>query len=432
MQKLPLAATHPLLNRPVIRLIILTTLLAIITGLGSTAQAQTLTVLHVFTGPDGADPQAGVTLDSAGNLYGTTYRGGALYCAGGSGCGTVFNLTHNSSGWVLTTLHAFEAGSDGAFPEADVVFGPDGTLYGTTVNGGHGNGTVFNLRPPPTVCRSVSCSWTETVLYRFTGGSDGSTPRSGSLVFDRQGNIYGTTQGGGIYGLGTVFELTQSNGGWTESVIYNFGTDQSLQCSPIGGVIFDRSGNLWGTAAGGCNNQELGVVFELTPSGSGWTASLIHAFQDTLAGNTPDGAGPFASLTLDSSGNFFGTTITGPPYPACPALGTVFEINAAGQFATLHFFPSPSKPDCDEEIGLTGPVTLDAQGNLYDTQYSEPYGNYGGVFKGSALGWFELENFPVDGGGLPFGSVALDAAGNLYGTTSTNAGTRGDVWEITP
>src|SRR5579871_210826 len=241
------------------------------------AQAQTYTVLHTFTGPDGYNPQAGVTLDAAGNLYGTTNRGGSQNCAGGSGCGTVFKLTHHSDGWVLTTLHAFQAGNDGAFPEAAVVFGRDGTLYGTTDNGGtYGRGTVFNLRPPATFCQSVSCPWTETVLHIFTGGADGDTPRSGSLVFDQQGNIYGTTQGGGLYGQGTVFELTPSNGGWMESVIYNFGTNQDVQCQPLGGVIFDRSGNLWGTDTG-CNVEgQFGTVFKLTRSGSGWTATLIH------------------------------------------------------------------------------------------------------------------------------------------------------------
>lgn len=401
--------------------------LAVITG--NTAQAQTLTILHTFSGPDGYDPQAGVTLDAAGNLYGTTNSGGSQNCAGGSGCGTVFKLTHRSGGWVLTSLHEFQAGSDGAFPDAGVVFGPDGTLYGTTDSGGpYGRGTVFNLRPPANVCHAVSCPWTETVLYSFTGGSDGDIPGAGNLVFDQQGNVYGTTQGGGRYGQGTVFELTRFNKGWTESVIYNFGTNQDVQCGPIGGVIFDRSGNLWGTDSG-CNVEgEFGTVFELTPSGSGWTATLIHAFQDTFNGNTPDGAFPFASLTLDSSGNFYGTTLIGPPDPSCPSLGTVFEVNAAGEFSTLHFFPPGSGPECMNEVGLTGAVSLDAQGNLYGTQYATPSG-YGGVFEGGPLGWSELEIFPVNSGGLPFGGVALDANGNVYGTTSTNGP---DVWEITP
>jgi uncharacterized repeat protein (TIGR03803 family) len=138
-------------------------------------------------------------------------------------------------------------------------------------------------------------------------------------------------------------------------------------------------------------------------------------------------------LTLDSSGNFYGTTSVGPPDPVCPSLGTVFEVNAAGEFTTLHFFPSDTSPGCRYDTGLLGPVSLDAKGNLYGTQYGDPYGDYGGVYQGGPLGWSELANFPQNTGGLPWGGVALDASGNLYGTTSTNGpASGGNVWEITP
>ncbi len=398
--------------------------LAVITT--NAAQGQTLTTLHAFSGGAGYNPWAGVTLDAAGNLYGTTIHGGSPDCGGG--CGSVFKLTHRSGGWFLTTIYEFKGGSDGGQPRSGLTIGPDGSLYGTT----HwGYGTVFNLRPPAHICAAVSCPWTMTVLYSFAGGSDGGPPGYGNLVFDQQGNLYGTTGTGGRYDAGTVFELTRSGGEWTKSIVYNLPGDQYLQCNPRGGVIFDRSGNLWGTTMG-CSNS-YGAVFKLSPSGSGWTASAIHVFQDTMRGNTPDGAFPSASLAFDSAGNLYGTTMVGPPNPVCPDLGTVFKIDNTGEFSTLHFFPSGSGPGCMGEIGPMGPVSLDAQGNIYGTQYADPYGGYGGVFKGGPLGWSELVNFPVDGGGLPIGGVAIDANGNVYGTASENGpGGGGTVWEITP
>lgn len=173
-------------------LVLFTTLIA------KSAQAQTFTVLHTFTGgPDGGNPLAGVTIDRAGNLYGTTYYGGSGLL------GTVYELKTQNSNWVLNTLHSFTGyPNDGAHPEARVVFGPNGILYGTTEEGGNhgcnpgsGCGTVFTLRPQPTVCGSLTCPWTETLLYAF-GGYDPAFPM-GDLIFDDAGNIYGTGAGGG-------------------------------------------------------------------------------------------------------------------------------------------------------------------------------------------------------------------------------------------
>ena len=149
------------------------------------AQAQTLNVLHTFSGGgDGDAPSAGLTIDKAGNLYGTTLYGAAGY-------GTVYKLSHSGSGWVLSTLYTFQGGNDGGYSQARVIFGPDSGLYGTTSAGGSlGNGTVFELRPPATACKSVSCPWAETVLYPFQGGSDGISPEYGDLTFDPMGNLY--------------------------------------------------------------------------------------------------------------------------------------------------------------------------------------------------------------------------------------------------
>ena len=204
------------------------------------AQAQSFTVLHSFTGgADGASPAAGLTLDKAGNLYGTA-------SAGGAGYGTVFKLTHSGTGWIVNPLYQFQGGADGATPVAALVFGPDGGLYGTTQLGGNnicqyvggetGCGTVFNLKPPPNRPKSFSNPWVETVIYRFGFWTDGSDPYS-EVIFDAAGNLYGTTASGGenndyarIDGggggcgnhCGVVYELSPSGGGWTESTIFQF------------------------------------------------------------------------------------------------------------------------------------------------------------------------------------------------------------------
>ena len=248
-------------------------------------QAQTYKVIYNFTGgQDGAVPYTGLTMDRAGNFYGTTLNGGS------TGNGTVFRLSRKGSGWVLTPLYSFQGGTDGAYPYARVVFGPDGSLYGTTGGGGYyvgdcassGCGTVYKLSVPPTVSPAALSPWRETVLSRFSDGSDGGGPGTGSLAFDQAGNIYGTTTQGGSYegmncasaGCGTIFELTPSNGGWTKSVLYSF-TDGSDGMRPWSGVIFDRAGNLYGTTSYG-GPAYGGTVYQLQPSGSGWAFNTLY------------------------------------------------------------------------------------------------------------------------------------------------------------
>ncbi len=239
-------------------------------------QAQTFNVIHTFTGgQDGAYPEAGVTLDNAGNLYGTASGGGLHHD------GTVYQLKHTGSAWTFNPLYNFN-GDDGASPQARVIFGPNGTLYGTTTYGGtRDDGTVFNLRPSPRACTAVLCPWTETVLYGFMPGVDGTVPY-GDLVFDQAGNLYGTTEDGGLYAQGTVYELTPSGSTWTESVLYNFsgsygsGNDGA---NPASGVIFDNAGNLYGTTSGG-GLFGFGTIFQLTPSGPGWKENILYNFPE--------------------------------------------------------------------------------------------------------------------------------------------------------
>ncbi len=402
------------------------------------AQAQTLTVLHNFTGgADGASPYAGLTIDAAGNLYGTANSGGYTggYC--GSGCGTVFKLTHHGSGWTFTPLYAFKGDSglnnDPANPGARVVFGPDGNLYGTTVTGGggrcnsfggYGCGAVFKLSPPATVCKAAFCPWTDTVLYS-AAHDNGEEPR-GDVVFDSAGNLYSTVALGGQYEGGYVFELTPYHGGWTEQIVYAFNPDLGDCNNPMAGLVFDASGNLYGTANTGCG---YGGVYQLVPSGSGWTENILLSLNGF--GN---GDGIEASLTPDGHGSFYGTTVGLGPNNG----GTIFELtpsNGSWMYSLVHAFGGGGDGSYP-----TAPVTLDASGtHMYGTTGDDgPLGIGDGTVYQLTLSngtWTEslLHYFEGTDGKYPASGVVLDANGNLYGTTSSGgAYGYGVVWEITP
>ena len=182
------------------------------------AQAQTFTVIHTFTqGADGGNPGDGFTIDRGGTLWGTTQTGGV------GQNGTVFKMSKKGTDWIFSPLYKFAVGSDGNDPVGRVIFGPNGTLYGTTQTGGgigclsYGCGTVFNLRPSPTAPATPLSPWIETVLHRFSGNPDGAFPWS-AVVFDQKGNLYGTTPYGGSSNQGAVFKL-KPQGGWS---LYSF------------------------------------------------------------------------------------------------------------------------------------------------------------------------------------------------------------------
>jgi uncharacterized repeat protein (TIGR03803 family) len=262
----------------------------------------TESVLHSFNGSDGAYPYAGLIFDAAGSLYGTAYEGGSGTGCSTNGCGTIFKLTPNADGrWTESVLHSFN-NTDGATPEAGLIFDAAGNLYGTTIyggfitcGGGNGCGVVFKLT------RGADGSWTESVLHSFGRGSDGADPVAG-LIFDTAGNLYGTTEGAGAHGYGAVFKLTPSaNGSWTESVLHSFEGNGGEQ--PWAGLIFDAAGNLYGTTYGG-GASFAGTVFKLTPNADGrWTESVLHSFEGKPA--TTPGLG---SLVFGSAGALYGTT----------------------------------------------------------------------------------------------------------------------------
>jgi len=423
----------------------LTVVFGLMTTISQSLQAQTYKVLYNFTGQaDGLEPEAGMTMDKAANLYGTTIYGGTG-CGGGEyGCGTAFKLKRAGSGWIFDPLYSFQGGSDGAYPAARVIFGSDGSLYGTTTAGGgcpsgNGCGTVFNLRPQPKACTTALCPWKETLLYSFAG-SDGAEPYS-EVVFDHVGNLYGTTTRGGssgYYGDGVVYELTPSNGGWSETILHGFtgGTDGA---EPYAGLIFDNVGNLYGTtyeggnlACSGGGGQGCGVVFQLAPVGSGWTENILYSFQSSR-----DGAFPMGGLIFDQFGNLYGTTPL--TYGGMVFMLTPSQGNWA--FTLLYSFSGPEGPEAS--------LVMDAAGNLYGTRVDGGAYEYGSVFKltPSSDGWTytSLHDFCPNGfpacsdGAYPVSNVVIDTNGNLYGTAAlggtgcpSNPNGCGVVWEITP
>lgn len=407
-------------------------ILLALTVVTQAAHAQTYNVIHNFTGGarDGSHPYSGLAMIE-GNLYGTTADGGASY-------GTVYQLVHQGSGWVFSLIYSFQGGNDGAYPIARVVPGPNGTFYGTTIEGGAGYGVVFNLSLLPISLKGPQDipnflgSWNETVLYRFTGGSDGYGPTSGDLVFDQTGNIYGMTEFGGTSAHGNVYELTSSG---AVNVLYSFAGGQDGEF-PYGGVVFDQSGNLDGTTrqggGTGClSHVGCGTVFQLVPPGSGWTENLLHRFQ-----GGSDGGFPESGVIMDPAGNIYGaTSIYGNP--GCnlgDGCGAVYELASSGaswMFNTLYDFATGGG-------GPVAPLTRDAAGNLYGTTLLDGANRFGNVFKlsPSGGGWMYTDLYDFTGGsdgGEPMSTVVFDAQGNLYGTTY-QGGTNnlGVVFEITP
>jgi uncharacterized repeat protein (TIGR03803 family) len=304
-------------------------------------------------GADGAQPHAALVFDSVGNLYGTTNFGGSMQCA--RGCGTVFKLTPDTGSWSKSVLYTFR-GSDGQEPYARLVFDQQGDLYGTTLFGGtSGSGTVFRL--------SASSGWQESVLYSFRGGTDGASPYAG-VTFDTAGNLYGTTYAGGAKGSGTVFKLTPgSTASWIESLLYSF-TGGADGKEPLAGVILDTEGNLYGTTLEGGLPANYGVVFTLRPLPNGrWQEVVLHAFADAPAAN------PTAGLVFDAAGNLYGTTTLGAStrLGACNGgCGTLFKLTRGSPggwtFGVLHRFGRGS-----DGYNPSGDLILDSTGNLWGT-----------------------------------------------------------------
>jgi uncharacterized repeat protein (TIGR03803 family) len=382
--------------------------LAIAFGAGETAHAAAkLQVLMSFGNARGSMPLSAPVADGVGNLYVTGRFGGA------HGDGAVVELSPPTSGmsaWTKTVLYAFR-GSDGAYPSTGLALDAAGNLYGVTDEGGANNcGVVFELSPPA----QGDTAWKQTVLHAF-GGADGSLPQT-TLLADGAGGFYGTTTNGGVYGDGSVFELSPPAPGetvWNETVLHSFrGADGML---PQGSLMADGAGNLYGTARQGGAN-DYGVVYELNPPPAGqtnWTETVLHSFDGA------DGQYTLSSLMADAAGNLYGTAGDGGAH----GHGVVFELisHAGGadwKEKVLHAF--------NESHGAypTQGVIADRSGNLYGTTVSGGRNDNGVVFELSPpvtgeVAWTErvLHYFDLAHGQNPYAGLVADASGNLYGTT---------------
>ncbi|MBI4915079.1 MAG: hypothetical protein HY825_04470 [Acidobacteria bacterium] len=349
-------------------------------------------LLHAFSGggADGSYPYAGLVTDGAGNLYGTTLGGGP------SNLGTVFTIQTDGSGFAL--LHSFAGGAaDGRNPSGGLVADGEGNLYGTTQGGGNSDlGTIFTIKADGSGF---------AVLHSFAGGSvDGTSPYAGLLV-GGAGNLYGTTLDGGASNMGTIFTITTSGSGFT--VLHSFGGGAADGSDPTAGLLADGGGNLYGTTYQG-GASDLGTVFTIKTNGTGF--ALLHSF----AGLPADGSWPFAGLVTDSAGNLYGTTYDG----GASRLGTVFTIKIDGSsFALLHSFADGDENGSYPRAGLI----TDGAGNSYGTTSEGGAANLGTVFtiKTDGSGFAVLHSFAGgdENGSYPRAGLVTDGAGNLYGTT---------------
>jgi uncharacterized repeat protein (TIGR03803 family) len=352
----------------------------------------TLTTLHSFTGSDGASPYAPLIQGTDGNLYGTTYAGGA------SNDGTIFKI--DTAGATLTTLHSF-TGSDGANSQASLIQAADGNLYGTTVAGGaSNNGTIFKIDTAGT---------TLITLHSFTG-SDGAQPTAG-LIQATSGNFYGSTEGGGLPGGGTIFKIDTAGSTLTTLHIFT-GIDGAI---PYAGVIQGADGSLYGTTSGGGASGN-GTIFKIDAGGA--KLITLHAFTGS------DGAQTNSGLIQGADGNLYGTTAAG----GSSNVGTIFKIDTAGtELTTLHSFTGS-----DGGYPYAG-LIQGTDGYLYGTTRSDGAGGVGTIFKIDTAGvtLTTLHTFTGSDGAHPFGSLVQGTDGNLYGTTHHGgASDNGTIFKI--
>ena len=393
-----------------------------LTVLAASASAATEKVLHNFgkSGTTDGVHAGDLIFDAAGNIYGITDLGG-LY-----GGGTVFELTPKTGGgWTYKVAYNFNPRAYN--PLAGLAIDHSGNLYGTAVYGGPDNvGAVFELIP------KTGGGWTEKILHDFRkNGRDGYYSVA-NLVLDASGNLYGTTQMGGTHNDGTVFELIPEAGGeWTEKILHDFSGKDGINPWEAG-VIFDSSGNLYGTTLSGgdltdCDGIGCGTVFELTPEAGGdWTEKVLHSFKG------PDGANPADAVTFDRSGNLYGTTYNGGHYND----GVAFELTpkAGGGWTekVLHSFGKNG-----DGINPFASLIIDGAGNLYGATVLGGTDGDGTEFELTPKGggWTEkvLVSFDGTDGANPYTNLILDVAGDLFGAAA-NGGLYGDgvVFEIIP
>lgn len=391
----------------------------------SIAQAQTYSVIYTFCSAancvDGIEPSVNLIVDKQGNLYGEAQEGGSFsgYCANELGCGTVFELTPTGAESVFDTFGSFAGGYT---PVGGLARDANGNLYGNTTFGGSSN-KVCNLDGGCGVVFEVTPEGTSSVLYTFTGGRDGFWP-NGNPILDTQGNLYGTTFYGGHARLaGTVFKITPTG---QKITLYEFGAYKGDARSPQAGLIMDAQGNLYGTTrSGGLRGSEIkgltcpggcGTVFQINPAG---VETILYTFMGWKA---QDGAAPGAGLVMDGQGNLYGTTVYGGVYGD----GSVFKLTLSGKETVLYSFTGGA----DGSFPL-GSLALDAQGNIYGTTWRGGAHDFGVVFELPTSGTETILYSFTGGtdGSEPAGSLVFDKQGNLYGSTPWGGNTGGPCSE---
>jgi uncharacterized repeat protein (TIGR03803 family) len=406
-------------------------LFAVTLAFAASAWASSETLIYSFCSQtscvDGYTPYGALVADSSGNhLFGTTYSGGA------NGFGDVYELTNSGGTWSQAVLYSFAGPSngDGAYPFGGLVLDSSGNIYGTTYQGGPSSqGTVFELS-------KSGGTWKETLLHTFDdiSGSDGYYPYGG-LVFDAAGNLYGTTQSGGKFGGGMVFQLKASNGKFTYKGLHSFATSASSAYTPYSGLVVDsKNGYLYGTTYSGGVIWNVGAVYQLREVSGIWIFSVIYNFLgDSLGQYT------YSGLAVDANGNLYGTTHQGGDFN----LGSVFKLTPGKGTSwtqkVIYSFKGYAKKD--GAYPYYAGVTLDSQGNLYGTTYQGGSSaannlNYGTVYK-LAAGTFKesvLWSFlTTSGDGYNPYHQAILVNGKLFGTTpSGGAHGVGTVYEVTP
>jgi uncharacterized repeat protein (TIGR03803 family) len=393
------------------KLVLAIMMLAVAAAVTQTAVAQAFKTLHQFdtkTSGEGAIPHGALLRDAAGNLYGTTL-------SGGSGDGTVFKIDSTGKETILFTFNLALSGSS---PDTPLIQDQAGNLYGIVQEGGpRGGGLVYKLSP----------QGEQTILQAFQlGPKDSPVVPTGGLLMDKSGNLFGTTFSGGkcSSGCGTVFRLDPAG---KLHLLYKF-TGGSDGSEPFGPLVQDAKGNLYGVARAGGNlscpdpdfpGDGCGTVFKLAKNGA---LTVLHTFTGGRDGSIPHGG-----LAMDATGNLYGVTGVGGSHE----FGTAFEISRDGRYTILHRFLRK------EGTNPNGGLVLDAAGNLYGTALSNGRHNLGTVFQLSLNGQLTvLHNFGgVNDGGVPSAGLIRDAAGHLYGTTTmdvSNRRIRGTVFELTP
>ena len=399
-------------------------ILAAAAMLATTASARTEKVLYSFTGgSDGEYPDTDLIIDRAGDLYGTSVTGGDF------DSGTVFELTPSGDGWIETVLYSFTSGADGGQPYGGVTRDAEGNLYGTAVVGGAGGaceggcGVVFKLT-------NSGGTWSESVIHNFTGGLDGSGPGAG-LTLDPQGNLYGMTPTGGAEGLGVVYQLKpQTDSTWKELVIHTFTGGADGATGSAGRLLPDGAGDLYGVATtGGAYGQ--GIAFELLPGPAGkWQLNTLYAFK-----GEPDAGFPYSALTFDSSGSLYGTTYS----DGANDLGAVYKLTrgpGGWSETVLYSFKGGS-----DGSGPISNLVFDATGNLYGTtsEGGAPGCSCGAIFRLSPTSngsWTEGVAYRFRGvpdGGFVYNGMVRGPAGSFYGSTvHGGADDEGSIFKFTP